>query len=302
MRSAHRAFTMVEAVLCVAAAGAITSLGAVGLGSQPGGTKADNQQLKDATQVRGIHQAFVVFAQNHGDQYPLPSKVDAKDLTINGGGRAKDTTANIYSMLVFNGSISTEMLVSPLEKNPAVSVASGYEFNAPKAAAVPAKALWDPAGIKTGLDDKDRGNASYAHLQPAGRRLLQWSNTFSANQALIGTRGPQITGAASVKDDPQAPPVVTLPNPQSIALGLLGDGTWWSGNIAFNDNHVEFLEKGFAHGKPAKAAKTYWGADGKERPDLLFFDEPEDKEARNSFLGLWRTAGQDRLQYRGNWD
>lgn len=306
MRSGHatgrRAFTAIELAACVSAAGVITSLGAVGLGGQPGGTKWEQNQKKDSTQVRGIHQAMVVFAQNNDDRYPLPSKLDAQNNTVKSGGRAKDTSANIYSILVFNGSISPEILVSPVEVNPAVSPAGAYEYDHPKAAAVPEKAIWDPAGIKTGLGP-EKGNVSYAHLQPAGGRLKAWSNTFMSNESILGTRGPQVSAVAPAKGaEKDAKPVVTLAKPDSITLKLLGDGTAWSGNVGFNDNHVEFAEKLLAHGKPYGGKQTYRHADGTERPDVIFYDEPEDKEHTNAFLGIWKTAGEDVLHYAGNWD
>jgi hypothetical protein len=273
------------------------------MGTQPGGTSWAAQQKKDSTQVRGLHQAMVVFAQNNGDLYPLPSKLDAKDNTIKEGGRAKDTTANIYSILVYNGSISPEILVSPAEKNPAVTPADKYEYDQPKAAAVPAKAMWDPAGIAAGLGPKDKGNVSYAHLQPAGGRLKAWSNSFAATETILGSRGPQVRTVAAPKGgEKDAKAVVTLAKPDSVTLGMLGDGTWWSGNIGFNDNHVEFADKLIAHGKPYRGKHVYKHADGTERPDVIFYDEPEDKDHANAFLGIWGTAGEDVLQYRGNWD
>jgi hypothetical protein len=293
---------MVELAACVGAAGLLTSFGAVGLGTQPGGTKEQEAQKKDSMQVRGIGQALVVFAQNNKDQYPLPSKLDAQNNTVKTGGRAKDTTANIYSMLVFNGSISPEMLVSPVEKNPAVTATENYEYDKPKGAAVPEKAIWDPAGIATGLGP-EKGNVSYAHLQPAGGRLKAWSNTFMSNESILGTRGPQVTGVAPAKGAGDgAAPVVTLAKKNSTALTLFGDGAWWSGNIAFNDNHVEYLSNMLAHGKPFGGKQTYRLPDGTERPDVIFYDEPEDKEHVNSYLGIWKTAGQDVLHYRGIWD
>jgi hypothetical protein len=106
--------------------------------------------------------------------------------------------------------------------------------------------------------------------------------------------------AAAAPANPTADPrpIVSLANPRSITLGMMGDATWWSGNVAFNDNHVEFLSKHLAHGKPygPKVAR------GAPRPDVLFYDEPGDAEHANAYLGIWRKAGETVGEWAGNWD
>lgn len=59
--------------------------------------KAKQRQIKDATQIRGIHQG--IWAQNNADKYPLPSEVDKSDMTVADRGKLKDTTSNIMSLL-----------------------------------------------------------------------------------------------------------------------------------------------------------------------------------------------------------
>src|SRR6478736_6361381 len=57
----------------------------------------------ESSYIRGIHQGMVLWAQNNKDVYPLPSLVDVKDDTVAEKGREKDTTANIMSLMIFNG-------------------------------------------------------------------------------------------------------------------------------------------------------------------------------------------------------
>src|SRR5205814_4334434 len=138
MRNARCGMTLVEVGAAVTALGV---LGAAGLMAQP---RDEARGKKDQTQARGIVQGMVVWAQNNKDVYPLPSALDAQNATVAEQGQAKDTTGNIMSLMVFNGALSTEILVSPAEKNPNVVNKQDYEFDQPKKAAKPALALWDP--------------------------------------------------------------------------------------------------------------------------------------------------------------
>jgi hypothetical protein len=300
-------FTMVEAVALVAAAGVLSSLGLLGFGQQPDAARDRARQLKDSTQARGIHQAFVVWAQNNNDQYPLPSAVDKENRTVKAEGKAKDTTANIMSLLVYCGSVGTEMLVSPAEKNPAVKAYESYSFDRPKKAAQPKRALWDPT-LKASLGP-DEGHISYAHLQPCAGRLEKWTNTFNASEAIIASRGPEIASVAHAPDDAERPegharPVVpTFAKADSLTLSMLGDGTAWTGHIVFNDNHVELQKKMLASGKQySHKDLLYRDAAGKKRSDVIFFDEADDPAGKNHYIGIFTGAGDTPAQYKAIWD
>jgi len=222
----RRGFTLVELAAVLGVAGALGCLDLAATSGQPGSAlgsaRASARRLKDSTHVRGIHQAFVIWAQNNKDLYPLPSVVDAADATVKDQGTEKDTTANVMSMMVYNGSISTEILVSPVEKNPAVAVYDRYEFDAPTGTVKPAAALWDPK-LSAELGPM-KGKISYAHLQPFGERLKRWSNTFSASEVVLTTRGPEIASAVKNADGTISP---KLARADSIALRLFGDGKSW---------------------------------------------------------------------------
>lgn len=315
----HRAFTLIEAAASTIAVVVLGTTGLIGLYQPPpeppktdqpapksddrqsalGKARFSARQLKDSTQVRGIHQAMVIWAQNNKDRFPLPSLVDVNDETVKDSGAAKDTTANIFSMLIYNGSIAPELLISPLEKNSSVEVCKNYEFDAPKAAVRPIKAIWDPQ-LAASLGPDKKGNVSYAHLQPSGKRSAAWSNTFISTEAVLGTRGPE---TASVAYDEAGVPTPTLAKPDSLALSMLGDGKTWTGNIVFNDNHVELVKSTLAHQKPfTDKTATYKDAEGKDHPDLWFHDEPADKESVNTFLGIFTKAGAKPADFKSIWD
>jgi type II secretory pathway pseudopilin PulG len=61
-----------------------------------GRTRCGSRQLRDSTQVRGMHQGLVFWRQSNSDDYPLPSLIDRKNETVAAQDRAKDTTANYH--------------------------------------------------------------------------------------------------------------------------------------------------------------------------------------------------------------
>src|SRR5215831_18923604 len=76
-------------------------------------SRQSSRQIKDSTQVRGIHQGMVLALPQNDDSYPLPSRLDKGDTTVAAQGREKDTTANIISILIYNGFVGPELCVSP---------------------------------------------------------------------------------------------------------------------------------------------------------------------------------------------
>lgn len=296
MMPQSRGFTLIEVAASLAALAAVGAAGAIAT-SQP---REDARKVKDSQQVRGIHQAMVVWAQNNQDVYPLPSAFDKSNDTVKEVGRAKDTTANIYSMMVFAGFISTELLVSPVEKNPAIEVDEDYGFEAPKAAVKPKTALWDPS-LAADFTGGKKGNVSYAHLQPAGKRMDRWSNTFSTTEPMVGTRGPEIKSVSKNGDGAVTP---KLANPASVTLQFYGGGAAWSGWTAHNDNSVHFSDRTIEDGKPIKPKLhyTYSDAAGKERPDIWCYDESDDADSGNTYLGIFTKAGERPKDYGAIWD
>jgi hypothetical protein len=216
-----------------------------------GKARSSARQLKDSTQVRGITQAFVVWASNNNSSYPVPSEFDLKDETVAAGKApwAKDTTGNILSLMVFNGSISPEICISPAEANTgSVQCYTNYEYSNPTGAASPTNAMWDPKFRGTpedvlGPDGNPVvgvGHQSYAHAIPLGNRRKQWGDTYNATEAVFGNRGPTYT-QSDTGPSSRAWTLMAGPTGASSATLLIHGGrSTWEGNIAFNDNHVSF--------------------------------------------------------------
>jgi prepilin-type N-terminal cleavage/methylation domain-containing protein/prepilin-type processing-associated H-X9-DG protein len=244
-----------------------------------------SRQLKDSTQVRGIVQAMVIWAQNNNGKYPLPSEIDAQGFTLPGEAHTKDTTGHVLSLLIYNGNISTDLCISPAESNTGQAVRSDdYEFTNPKAAVKPEDAIWDPRFRGTPLDAPigDRAadspaNNSYAQLVNLGARREKWKDTFATTEAVFGNRGPAYAAEDSAPH-PQSGKWKLLDGPlgrDSNTLLIHGGRTTWEGNIAYNDGHVSFETR------PAPDGVAYSrGGDPKKlnTPDNLFVNESDETD------------------------
>lgn len=255
-----------------------------------GRTGHDNRQLKDSIHVRAIHQAMVLWPRGDPDSFPLPSFHDRGNQTVADEGLAKNTTANVISMLIYNNFISPETCVSSAEANPAIRVDVDYAFSEPPTAVNPRMALWDPA-FSADFSGGRTGNVSFALMLPAEERLNRWTNTFQATDAVIGNRGPEVTGFG-VRERKR---VYAMPKKSNTFL-IHGGRNTWEGNIGYNDNHVSFETS------VAPELTTYKDAAGAEQRDCLFLDEDDDPSKINNFLGIFTTAGATKAEYTAIWD
>jgi prepilin-type N-terminal cleavage/methylation domain-containing protein len=295
-RPAH-AFTLLELLVVIAVI--LVLVMTFLMAATPTGSHHSARQLKDSTQVRGITQALIVWASDHRGSYPLPSDLDTDNFTVNGPAEEKNTTGNILSILIFNGSISPEICISPAESNTTqIQRYDPYEYATPKAAANPSKALWDPAFRGTPDDPAPAGaavgigNQSYAHALPFGkRRAAQWRDSANATEAIFGNRGPTYS-ANDVA--PSSAKWSLLPGPlgtTSNTLLIHGPRTTWEGNIAYNDNHVNFerspapQEIALALAAPPAPGKL----PSKTAPDNLFVNESDEFQGDGTSGGV--TAG-----------
>jgi len=325
-----RGLTVVHVVIIVAVVGFIVFvLGAVFLAAimlpALGKARKAAQQIKDGTQVRGIHQAMVIWAGSNRELYPLPSRLDRQGATVAPGAptnpkpgsaadaadpqRAKDTTANIFSIMIFNNMLTPEIMVSPAEPNANIVQMLNYNFTRPTKAVSPQNAQWDPAFSADFTAGKS--NVSYAHMQPSGLlvspdpeikgapsgRMVQWRDTYDGTTAILGTRFPQV---ASVNPSSPTTTTPTFVNPNSLSTRFFGRGGGWGGNTVFSDNHVNFDV--IHSGRPHQAERQYLTAAGKQVADCNHFDESDDLTQSNVFLGIFTTAGEKPADFKPIWD
>jgi type II secretory pathway pseudopilin PulG len=297
MSRVRRGFTLTELAWSI---GIVLVLGAVVL-VIVGSTRRAARVQSDGEQLRTIHVAMVTFWQSMNGQYPLPSLMERDhNSTVAEVGRAKDTSANIWSMMVFDGKLKPETLVSPLEVNPNIRVCRDYQYSNPPTALEPKVALWDPA-FSANFTQGSFGNVSYAHLQPSDGRRRKWADTYDPTEAVLGNRGPEVTDRSTGADGRDVPQT-RIPNSNTFLIH--GPPTSWEGNVAFNDGHIDMVDtldprREF---RPGVKWPTYKTRDKSERLDCLFYDEPDDVDGGNVYLGIWVKAGDKASDFRGIWD
>jgi prepilin-type N-terminal cleavage/methylation domain-containing protein len=299
-------FTLIELLVVIAIIALLIGILLPALGK----ARAAARQIKDSSQVRGVVQAMAIWANNNQDNYPLPSTLDKNGNTVKDNSDPtkapnSDITRHIMSLMLFNGSVPTDLLISPAESNGVIAQYANYEFNSPKNAAASDKslALWDPAFRATPADvaigpvGKGSGGCSYAHSPPFGKQKNKWSNTFSATEAILGNRGPAYTGDAQKGWNLKAP--AYFAGDQSYTLLVHGARTTWEGNIGFNDSHVDFQTKA----DPDGVQMTYTGLPAGQRTknDNLFqnendatgIDEATQSTAATKDAGGWGGTYKD---------
>jgi hypothetical protein len=188
---------------------------------------------RDSTQIRGIHQSWLIYARDFGGQMPTPSLVDR--LTTRGidrsilapEGTSLNTTANLNSMCVMQNHYSPDLCVGPTEPSARVMVCDQYNYNC----YAPANNVYWDSAFKADL--RRGSHTSYAHMPLFGHlRTRQWRDSLDANWPIVGNRGP-LDG---------------VHDPKSYTLQIHPPNDQWAGNVCFNDNHMESL-RGLS-GKP----------------------------------------------------
>lgn len=295
----RRGVTIVELAVLLVVIGIVTCVLAVYLSGQ----RVMGRAVSNTSYLRGIGSGLLVWQMNSPDGKPIPSKLDLMNTTTREVGAAKDHSANMWSILAYNGVLPPGILVSPLEKNPSIREFAGYAMAAPPAAVDPANALWDPAF--TADFTTSVGGVSYATVPLTSARRDRWKSAAasgavpSANAVpLVANRGPEV---ASVGEGGVG---VSLVNPSSNTIGLGVQKKIWEGAVLFNDLHVAELS-GFEDGWAAQTQvqrATYVNAGGKTVVDIPFFDEPDDPSRTNTYLGIFTAAGEKDSEFTAIWD
>ena len=217
-----KAFTLIELMVVISIIALLISILVPALGR----IKDTANRMKSSTQIRGIHQSLVAFAQGNGAQEWFAGlDSSGQELTEAAAGDedlpyydgvanpARNVEARLALMLG-NDYYTTDFLISPSEKATGIG-----EYGDPD--------------DKT-LTDFDDGNYSYSLLQiddPAAAnpedRLTEWRNTINSQAPIASDRVIERTGQ------------VFATGTTTTYASLHSDANW-KGNVAYNDGHVEF--------------------------------------------------------------
>jgi len=227
------------AILVVLAAVSLSSLNVAMTGA--GNTTAGSvRSFGEQLALASICQTFVAVERDWKGP-PQPSRLIAG---VGGAsGPVADTTGPFWSALVMQNYADPEKLVSPNERNPAVTVCDRYDYRAYDPAR---KRMWDP---RFEADLVHGSNVSYAHVPLYGERLKVWGR-LDSGFPLVGSRGP-----TEGRDDPR-----------SFTYGRDGG---WAGFRGFGDGHVAFFEdfatgRSLANGSPDNAFAMEEGPNGSD--------------------------------------
>ena len=188
--------------------------------------KRDSSLIKDGSQIRGIHQSWLIYSREFAGTFPIPGDLWKFDFDDPAGQYVPDwspdtsmhnTTASLFSMCIMQNYFSPELCVGPTEPSGNVFVHSTYNWELYDPVA---DVHWDPSFA---ADLQNGSNVSYAHMPIFGeRQRIQWRESLDETFAIVGNRGP--------RDG--------IDDPKSITYEIHGSRSQWMGNVIYNDNHV----------------------------------------------------------------
>ena len=228
----RKGFTLIELLVVIAIIALLVGLLLPALAK----AQQNARSLKDKTQIKQIHAAMLVYANDAKERLPTPGLIDRlEDLQLNlqvpGMGPhdyEQNHSANLYSYMISTQFFGTKLLIGPTEVNPFIDEYVNFNFDAYDPSI---DVYWDPLfNVDISQDDVDGVHVSYFHMTLVGERWrTKWrtESTHSAAAVIMGSRG---TENGDINNDNYR---------LSQTLELHGAKNQWVGNLVFQDNHTE---------------------------------------------------------------
>jgi len=242
-----RGFTLVELLVVMAIIALLIGLLLPALNK----ARATAKLTKDTTQVRSIHQSWLVYSHELNGVLPTPGLVNRQAFNgVQQPGRGNESklyndTSRLHSLCIMNNCYTPEICVGTTEPSGKVTVKDDYNYDSLN---VPGDVYWDTTFL---ANLTVTSNVSYASPPIAGPRQLKWRETSDSSWPVLANRG-------VANGDFLTPSVYNA----SITLQVHSKKKW-VGNIVFNDNHVvvgdTFLPEG-----------VNYSLNGVETPDNVF--------------------------------
>lgn len=262
-----RGFTLIELLVVMAIIALLIGLLLPALAK----ARAQAKLLKDSSQIRGIHQSWLVFSREFEGVFPTPGLINRLADPVLGQtpGRgpealAENNHANLHSVCIMNNYYTPELAVGPTEPSGKVSIKDDYNWEMLN---IQNDIYWDTTFVCDVANASVGSNLSYASMPIAGeRKLKQWRESLDSAWAIVGNRG--VSGG-----------VVDAAYKDSITLQIHGKKQWL-GNICYNDNHV----------KPEKAflpENVNYFAAGVATPDNIFRNDSGTSQTSTTGSDCW---------------
>lgn len=218
----RQGFTLIELLVVISIIALLIAILLPALGA----ARRTARRMQNSTQLRGIHQGLVTFANSNKNNFSgLDSSGDvlADSAAATGSSGTGDRPQARYWILLNGDYFTPEYAISPSE----VNTVTEYDPEAATPSPVAFNNTGSPSGLKhysyALLQFQRTTNADLAISSATAPRAAEWKQTLNSQAVVVSDRniGAGNTDAAV----------------QSIHTDEAGE---WSGSVLWNDNHVAF--------------------------------------------------------------